>query len=448
MSRFSLSVFVCASLCLPTLVADDSYRLQEQFTAGLQYHVQTRVDISGKLQPPAMMAKEPPPAITVSGESAIDYSEKILAVDKDGMPNRTARLFSRMDFERTIGKEKQQSSLRQAVRRLVVLRQETTEVAFSPDGPLIWGELDLIRTDVFGPALSGLLPGKDAKVGDKWKATLAVVRELTDMEQIEEGELECKFVRIDTLDRRRYAHVSFSGVVSGTNEDGPSKQQLDGVLYFDLESAHISYLSLVGKQVLLREGKEVGRVEGKFTMTRKANHKNNDLSDEALKGIKLEPDAENTRMLYDNSELGVKFVFPRRWRMAGVQGRQIALDSPDGSGLLITLDPVAKVPTGAQFLAETKDWLTKQKATISGTTQPQRVQDRPHVIEMFGLDAEINKEKVALLYYVSAQTNGGATVAARLLPDSKSVLAKEVEAITRSLEITRVITAPKPEKKP
>ena len=85
------------------------------------------------------------------------------------------------------------------------------------------------------------------------------------------GRLECKLEQVTTVNKRAPAHVEFpSATVSGTNEDGPTKQQLDGLYYFDLETNHLSYLSLKGRHVMLREGKEVGRIEGKFTLTAQA----------------------------------------------------------------------------------------------------------------------------------------------------------------------------------
>ena len=59
-----------------------------------------------------------------------------------------------------------------------------------------------------------------------------------------------------------------------------------------------------------------------------------DLSDDALKGVALEPNAENTLLLYDNPDFGVRFLYPRRWHVGAVHGSQLALDGADGSGLL------------------------------------------------------------------------------------------------------------------
>src|SRR5260370_29199371 len=138
------------------------------------------------------------------------------------------------------------------------------------------------------------------------------------MLSIDEGELECTFDVVQQLEKHRVARVAFGGTIRGTNEDGPNKQQLDGYLYFDLETNHLSYLSLRGVHLLPdKDGKEAGRLEGRFVLSRQVNTQCKELSDEGLKGVALEPNDDNTRLLYDNPDLGVRFQYPRRWRAAG-----------------------------------------------------------------------------------------------------------------------------------
>jgi hypothetical protein len=53
----------------------------------------------------------------------------------------------------------------------------------------------------------------------------------------------------------------------------------------------------------------------------------------------------------------------------------------------------------------------------------------------------MGKQKFIMDYYVTRQNNGGATLAARLLPRDLTALQKEVERIALSLVITREQTA-------
>jgi hypothetical protein len=439
---------VCVSLLglaglVRSAAAEEPVRLREQFPVGYQYRVQTRVQLSGKLTLPmtAEKGKAAPKPLAVSGESAIDYDERVLAVEHDGRVAKTVRLIRRIDFDRQMGGQPQKTTLRPAVRRVVMVRLNNTEVPFSPDGPLTWGEIDVLRTDVFTPALAGLLPPQPVRVGERWRATDAAVQELTDLERLEGGGLECRLERVTTIERRRQARVSLRGTVRGTNEDGPTRQELEGTFSFDLESNHLSSLTLNGKHILLdAAGNEMGKVEGRFVLTRQANYRCSELSDQALRGVGLEPTAENTRLLYDNPDLGVTFLHPRRWRVAEARGQQLALDSADGSGLLLTVDPPRRVPTGAQFLNETRDYLQKQKARLLRIVPPHTIQAGSAPVEHFAIEAEMGGERLLLDYYVARQASGGATLAARLPAKDAAGLAllqKEVEFIARTIRITR-----------
>jgi hypothetical protein len=434
--------------CASSLAAEEPIRLQERFPAGYEYHVNTRVDLSGTLTVPPPSSspgtggdkggdKPAPKPLTVRGTSAIEYDERILEVGPDGQVRKTARLCRRTDFRRTVGDRPQEHSLRPEVRRLILLRHQNKEVPFSPDGALTWGEIDLIRTDVFTPALTGLLADHPIRLGDRWSATQAAIQELTDLERIEEGSLECRLDQFTTVEKRRHARVSFHGTVRGANEDGPNRQELDGYFLFDRESNHLSYLFLRGRHFMLdKDGKEVGRIEGRFVLTRQAHTRAAELRASALKSVTMEPNADNTLLLYDNPDLGVRFQYARRWHVASVRGTQVTLDSADGSGILLTLDPLTRAATGERFLAESRDWLSKQQARLVRVDPPRTVRPSP-ILEHFALEAEMGKQKFVMDYYVTRQNKGGATIAARLLPRDLAALQKEVERIAVSMTITR-----------
>jgi hypothetical protein len=438
--RNCLAVILTAIAVTPAR-AQGPITLREALAAGSQYHVSSRVELSGSLTPPMKPANpgataEVPKPVTITGHSAIEYDERLLP-SPDAQVQKALRIYRRIELQRKLGDQPQEGNLRPTVRRLVVLRTKSAKVPFSPDGPLTWGEIDLIRADLFTPALAGLLSEKPVRVGDRWQAAAAAVQELTDIEKIDEGGLECKLEEVTTLAGRRHARVAISGSVRGINEDGPTRQQIDGYFFFDLESNHLSYLSFKGIHSLLdASGKESGRIEGRFVLTRQANQRSADLSDEALRSVVVEPNAENTLLLYDNPDLGVRLLYPRRWRVGGVRGRQVVLDEVNGNGMLVTLEAAARIPTAAQFLAESRDYLEKQKAKVLRINPPQRLGQPPHDLEHFGLEIDMAGQAATMDYYIIRQAQGGATLAARLLPANVAETRKDVERIARSLVIT------------
>jgi hypothetical protein len=148
----------------------------------------------------------------------------------------------------------------------------------------------------------------------------------------------------------------------------------------------------------------------------------------------LEPNDENTLLLFEQSDLGVRFLYPRRWRVAGVSGRQIALDENHGNGLLLTVESGAKVPTAAQFHQEARTWLTQQKANVFRIDQPKALASG---LDNFAVDTEINKQRVVLDYYVLRRNQNGATAVARLAPNDLVSLRKDVDRIVKSVQFAK-----------
>jgi hypothetical protein len=433
------------TLALPYSGAcQESVVLGERFTPGFMQNVHSRTALKGELTLPADKGKTPE-KVEIVGRSSIHYDERLLPADGKTAEQKSLRIYREIDFKRLVtdrqGKiEKQEVSLRPEVRRQVVLRKGHAKVPFSPDGPLTWGEIDMLRTDLYTPALAGLLPGRAVKPGDTWQATAAAVAELTDMDKIEEGGITCKYELEEVIGGNRVAHVTLHGDLRGVNEDGPNRQKLTGRLYFDLRGSYVSYLSINGEHFLLdKDGKVNGRMTGEFVLVRRLNPRNLDLADDAVAKTAVEPTAENTLLLFEDLDLGVSFRYPRRWRVGRVQVNQgqITLDETNGSGLLITVDALAKIPSAPDYQREVQGYLKEQKATVTRVGRPDRVAGPPNELDRFDILVETGGQKALMEYLIARQPNAGATFAARLLETDRDALAREVERIARSLTLKR-----------
>jgi hypothetical protein len=412
----------------------EAIAIREDFNPGYQYHVTCRVNIKGELVVPAEKEKDPSVHVPVVGLSKINYDERILTI-KDGKVDRSVRYYQEMKFERQAAKNEQRGSLRDAVRRLVILRHKQFEVPFSPDGPLLWDEIDMVRTDVFTPALRGLLPPGKVRPSDSWYADPSAVQELTDLENITDGRLKCVFATVDQFGERAFAHIDIKGRIKGVGEDGPAEHELDGHLLFDLTSKHLSYLTMKGTQYLLdRYGKPTGgRIQGDFVLTRDAAPATAQLSDSSLKGLNLEPNEENTRLWFISPEVGLSFLYARQWHVAGVNSekRQVGLDEKRGSGILISVD--ANVPPVATFQKEVASSLNKQNMKVLKTEKPRTVVAG---VDTFQVEAESAGKRIYLQYFLIRQPTGGAVLTANLQQSDLTALQQDVERIARSIVIT------------
>jgi hypothetical protein len=414
--------------------------LVEAFKPDHTTRVEVRVRVTGRLALPSTEKGKAAQPVAVAGASKLVYDERLLKPD-DAALSKTVRVYREVEFERTVGGAKQDAGIRPSVRRMIVIRSGDRKAPFSPDGPLTWGEIDVVRTDVFNPALvPGLLPVGAVKPGRSWAPSAAAVAELTDMEKVESGALAVELVGVTKVGEKRMARLRVGGTVRGVNEDGPNRQKLEGTAYFDLDGGILTYLSVKGtKELLDGKGQTVGVVEGQFTLTRSAvAGVPADLSDASLRDLDLKPTAENTLLLYDNTDLGIRFLYPRGWRVGAVQGNQLTLDHARGAGVLVTVEPPGRVPSPDDYLKEVQGFLTKQKATVTGSEKPTRVRAEPARLDRFAFGATIGAKKQRLEYAVLKQTDGGATVAATLPADDADLCA-EVARVVRSLSVTKPI---------
>jgi hypothetical protein len=421
--------------------AQDPVTIAERFDTSIPYRVELQVRLSGRLAIAPEKGK-PPQVLPMIGSSTLIYDERVLSADEP-RTSKVIRSYRDVTFDRTVSDREQKADVRPAVRRMVVLRSERGKKApFSPDGPLTWGEIDVVRTDLFSPVLvPGLLPPRAVRPGDRWPASKDAVADLTDLDPITEGGVVVEYAGPVTLNGKRYAKLTLSGTVRGTTDDGPSRQTLKGIAYFGLEENRLSYLNLKGTHELLGpDGKTVsGKVDGTFVMTRGPAGRADDLSEAALRRLDLSPTPENTQLLYDSPDLGVRFLHPRRWRVGAVQGRQVTIEEPQGGGILLTVEPPESVPTADHYLSVSRGYLRRQNWTVHAVEPPRRLAERPVRIDRFALDAEVNRERVQMVYAVAVQAEGGVTVAARLPWAEREALGRDVERILKSLSLTKRI---------
>ena len=277
----------------PTSVFAQQLRMAEAIPDGAAYRVTAKADILGELSIPDGNAAE---NIKIRGSSELVYDERPLPALVDGT-QRLIRSYRTVKISRTMDEREQAAEVRPAIRRMVVLRSlEGAKAPFSPDGPLLWSEIDVVRTDFFTPALvSALLPKQAVRPNDHWQAEEIAVRELTDFLTITKGALDVSLVSVVQVDGQSHAKLSFSGNIEGTTNDGPSKQQIVGTAYFNLDLNFLTYINLKGTHDLLNaEGKTTGRINGTFIMERKPTSEGADLTNLALTRLTLEPNVENT----------------------------------------------------------------------------------------------------------------------------------------------------------
>ena len=414
--------------------AAEPVRIHETFANGPTYVVQTRADLSGSITLPPEKKDTPGRKVAVRASARIEYAERVLEAE-GRLRKRTVRSYRQMDLRREIGGQLQQSQLRKPARRVVVLRDDRGKMVFSPDGPLTWAEVERMRTEVFLPALAGLFPTGSVTEGESWPAGRDAVLELTDLVRLTDNRVRCRLQAVVQRGGRPFAHVAIEGTVTGDSQDGPNRQRIEGYYLFDLQDQFLSYLFVSGSNTLLDgKGKPVGQVQGRWVLARR-REACPELADATLPRRELEPRRDNTLLLFDEPALGVRFEYPRRWSVRKADARQIVLDEPSGGGLLITLEPLSRLPKPKDFHKEVATWLPKRAARIVRSTRPNRLSGGVGKVHQFEYEAEVDRQAVLLDYYVVRQSVAGATFAGKYPKKLARELQQDATIIARSLRL-------------
>ncbi|MEZ6140679.1 MAG: hypothetical protein R3B84_08930 [Zavarzinella sp.] len=406
--------------------------LQDKTAPGAEFRVYATSSISGEITPPAEPGKQAA-KILISGKSQSEYAERILKPTDDLVGYQSLRVYEKLRVGRTSGDRKDQLELRPTVKRIVLLKRGNSKVPFSPDAPLLWGEIDLIRTEIILSQLNGILPKEAISPTEQWEAQQSAIHELTDFDTIDGGKLVCKLEKRENIGPRDLCHISFVGKIDGVNEDGPASQELVGKLIFDKSSGYITYLTLKGVHSLKDEkGQNVGKIEGSFELTRIPLQGQVEVADSVVKKLNTTPDDTNTLLLHQEPSLKLSFDYSRRWRISRTTTQQITIDGPAGAGILVTVSSRQNTLSVADFRKEALQDLQKREATIHSSTGPELLENGK---AWFAHVATIGKSTVTMVYVVCISDDRGVTLAARLPGKTSTELVEDVKNIAKSLKM-------------
>lgn len=430
-----LAGLVTQLLCWSTQVdQQQDVVIRESLAIGTSLEVQTSVNLKGKMndyKPDGKQAQTT--AIRASGNSR--YRERILDVSADGEVTGSARRYLSASLDKEKADQKQRVVLRASADRIVFRRVNDQSTIFSPDGPLMAPELDLLQADSFTAAFAGLLPPKPVKVGDQWPAKPVAASELTGVEPIRSGSLNCVLREVKSIDNATVARVNLSGTLSGPTDQGPTQMTIEGHLLFDLDTQFITYVLMNGRsEIMDSAGRVAGQLEGRYELTRRAAIDDPRLSDAALKDLNLKPTPETTALLFESNDLGVRFIYPRNWEMTSVTKNIIQLDEPTGGTLRMTMD-ASPAPAAEKLRGDLLNWLKGQKATVdeSGAIEQTPLSNSRNA-DRFSVRATLNKAEKEWTYLVIRQNGRTATLAANLIGERAETLRDDLLFVARRLE--------------
>lgn len=400
--------------------------LREKYQEGELYIVEAVTEQTGVLD----MVPDPrqpnlPKRLSKNGKARSQYLEKVLAIDPDQLANKTIRKYLVLEAEQKIGTDSTQARLRPQLQHVVLDRKGSQAVTFSPDGSMLIGELEQVRTDVFLPRLAGLLSPEAVNLGNSWKATNLAVQELTDLQKIDTGFLTCTLSQIEPGD---IALIKYDGRVTGTTPTGSNEQTIQGSYRFDLKTQRLITLKFEVTSVLVdRDRKRVGDISAVYQMVRRpAPGQNLDTA-----GMTLEASEENTLLLVQEPQLGVELVHSRRWVPRPASDKSWIIDGPSGSGLTIQFETAAKIPQAEVVRKQIEATLGRTAQDLKPLPDPAGWAD----VQRLSWTGSQNGKEYVFEYLLWKQGSKGAIIAGRYYAPEAGLAQKDVERMIKGLRV-------------
>jgi hypothetical protein len=328
-----------------------TYPLIEAPKAGDCYRLRLDMALTGQMRVTRGEATVPLPLVAAAVH---EFPERILALDSDGVPQKSARVYEKARAEVTVAGGRSVRELRSDRQLIAALRHHDVTQVFCPVGPLTREELQLTSEHLNTLALTGLLPGKPVAIGDTWKVANPVVQALCLFEGMTAQDLTCK---LDTV-TGNLATVSVSGSATGIDLGALVKVNIQAAYRFDLGQNRL--VSLTWKQKDEREAGPVSpamTVEATTTVTRTAVTVPAALSDVALvkvpDGVEPPP-APMTHLAYRDPKSRFDLHYGREWQIVGQTEQHLVMRLMDRGDFVaqVTVTPWASAKPGEHLAAD------------------------------------------------------------------------------------------------
>jgi hypothetical protein len=291
-------------------------RLREAARPGETTRATVTLKAEGLYRPAAAPGggqNEAPKPLKLRVETRLEFVERVLKVDGQAWPERTARRVVRAGSAINGEVRPSSAALRPEVALLVAEPRPGGVVVFSPGGPLTRAELELVQGPGDPLALDGLLPVRPVEPGDAWKVSDATARALSSYDTLASNNLEA---RLESADEAR-AVVRLRGDVRGSVLGGEGAVACAGSYTFDRKVGRIARLVLERA-----EGRSPGPVEAgldvKSTLT--VDRRGDEdpaaagLGDEALARLDLDtPDPRRELLLLNAPDGKYALTHDRDW---------------------------------------------------------------------------------------------------------------------------------------
>lgn len=327
MRRFVSLIVMMMAAPVTSAWGDEAVTLQEPIKVGTEVQTTLHLVLRGELQVDKRDEK-------ISGQALLSYPEKVLEVDANGQPTAVARFYDDARAKFVIGKSEDSRQLRAGIRLIVGSTTEKGLELWSPSGPLHAEEQELIEDVLDTTQLTGLLPNKPVKAGDKWECPDAVEKRLCDLDELITSTIECTLKEVTDAK----ATITVVGKIHGLNFGSEVKSAVDATLTFDRAKNMITLVEW--KQIDSRSPSPVSPA-GAYEVGIKIERSPVDspaVSDKVLASVDTKLNETSTLLLFEDPKNRFHFVHDRDWHVTLLEEDRAILRRLNGRDMIAQLN--------------------------------------------------------------------------------------------------------------
>lgn len=354
-------------------------------------------------------------ALPINAGANHAFTERVLQIKDKGLPEKVARQYSLAKSLITVDRSSSVHTLSDDRRLIVAQRHNDERLCYSPAGPLVGDDLELIGEHFDTLALTGVLPARDVRTGESWKLSNEAVQSLCQFGALISNELTAKLDEVAD----GFASISIGGKASGIELGAMVKLTISARARFEILPKRLVQLDWTQKDE--RDQGPVSpasTVESTTMVKRQAIEQPKDLSESALESVPrgLEAPAALTSVYHRDGEGRYDVAVSRDWHMVAQTDKHMVLRLMDKGELVAqaSLTPWAKADPGKHISAD--DF--KQVMASAPGWQLEEVLDAGEIPADNGrwlyrvcARGQMDEAKVVQTFFIVAGANGDQVIA-------------------------------------
>ncbi len=266
-----------------------------------------------KVADPDPTSKKPPREAEVKAESAVEFDERICMDSKNEVVS-AARRYHEANVNSWIKGNASSYSLREEATEARLVRQDGSWQQYCPSGPMLQGEIDLVRLPINSVVLDQLLPTSPIKAQESWSPSERTVGEVFQLDAVHSSSIACRVTKVE----EGVASIECNGEIEGTINNVPTKIKVNG----NMQAAMASQCALVTwVGMSLTETREISQSEPGFSLTcriklirKESSEACNDVALEELKAIAQSNDEGRFLIRIASVPGRYQMLADRRWK--------------------------------------------------------------------------------------------------------------------------------------